>query len=114
MRGALPFRFLDPVDAARNDTLIGAIEQRGFFSDEAAFKEIEDSHVECLPSESRRGFDDFVERFTFGLSVFDGVLHAQTVTHDFERGHASTPDSGQKTLADNPSESLGQTDSNLM
>src|SRR6185436_20562240 len=59
---------LDCVNAARHDTFIGAVENRGVFRYLSLLEKLQDSHVKSLPSERTCSLDDFIERFAFRLA----------------------------------------------
>src|SRR4051812_9055153 len=64
----------DIINAARDRPALAAIEQRGFFSDEALIVGVETSLVKGAPAESIIGFNDFVEGLAFAFTHRDRVL----------------------------------------
>src|SRR5262249_20305163 len=71
-------------------------------------------HVECFPAEWSRGFDDFIEGFSFRLAVFYRVFRPKVVTHDFEGGDTASADFRQEALRDDPADGFGKPNSNLL
>ena len=68
---ACPLIFLILSMPRETTPLLRAVEQGGFFGDQALVVEFQHSHVEGLPAERCGSFDDFVEGLAFGFPVFD-------------------------------------------
>jgi hypothetical protein len=62
------------------------------FSDQPVAIALDDGLVECLHARRHTRIDDFVEGFTFGFSMQNGVLDTKVRAHDFQRGQAPTAD----------------------
>src|SRR5665213_2961069 len=94
--------FFELIDAARENSLLGAISEGRLLGNHVLFVCVQACLVEIPPAKCVVGLDDFVKALSLGFTLDDGFLGSQIGAHGFQKSIAPTADLWRQTLADDP------------